>query len=125
MLGLVCELLPPSLIPTIALAPIGVIGVSVSIFFVNLFKRYATGLIARVVKRVGPSTYSIYLFHIYFLTLFAVLGASVSPGAAPILVVALGIPCAIIVPVYIQALVDRTMKLYANKEAPRGSDPHA
>ncbi len=80
MLGLVCELLPPSLIPTIALALIGVIGVSVSIFFVNLFKRYATGLIARVVKRVGPSTYSIYLFHIYFLTLFAVLGASVSPG---------------------------------------------
>ncbi len=125
MLGSVGELLPPSLIPIIGLALIGVIGVSVSIFFVNMFKRYATGLIARVVEKVSPSTYSIYLFHIYFLMLFGVLGASVSPEATPIFVVALGIPCAIIVPVYIQALVDRIMKIYANKEAPRGSDPRS
>jgi peptidoglycan/LPS O-acetylase OafA/YrhL len=125
LLGLVGESLPPSLILIITLALIGVIGVSVSLFFVNVFKSYTTGPIAKVVERVGPSTYSIYLFHIYFLTLFAVLGASASPEAVPILVVALGIPCAIIVPVYIQALVDRTMKKYANKEAPSGSDPHS
>ncbi len=99
MLGLVCKLIPPSLDSNHPHRPNRrdrcLRSPSSSS---TCTKRYATGLIARVVKRVGPSTYSIYLFHIYFLTLFAVLGASVSPGAAPILVVALGIPCAIIVP---------------------------
>lgn len=124
-LGNIIKIIPPSLSMMVALALIGAIGVSISILLVNFVGGHFTGRIQTAVEKVGSSTYPIYLFHIYFLTLFVAIGGGLGPLATAILVACIGIPSALIFPIYTQDIIDRTIafaKVRISKNLAKGTE---
>jgi peptidoglycan/LPS O-acetylase OafA/YrhL len=78
--------------------PVGAIGISLAIQFTNSFKRYFTGSIYRFIERTALSTYSIYLFHPYFIFIAGLMASGLSSVLVLFLVIIIGIPLAILIP---------------------------
>jgi len=93
----------------------GIIGISIAIQLTNSTKGYFIGPLYRIVRRVGPRTYSIFLFHPYILLAIAVLANALDSSLVPVLVIIIGIPLSIFIPPYIQDAVDYGMSRFANR----------
>lgn len=102
-----------------AMFVIGVIGVLLAIQFTNSFKRYFTGCAYHLIERIAPSTYSIYLFHSYFLSIAALLATELSPVLVLFSVIIIGIPLAILIPPYIQDAVGYAVSLMVGEPKSR------
>lgn len=73
-------------------------------------------------ERIGPATYSIYFFHLYFLSTFAALASSMGSATILLLVIVPGIPSAVIVPIYVQDLFDRVTRPLLGRRPAKGPD---
>ena len=97
----------------VAMSVVGVIGILLAIQFTNSFKGCLTKSMYQLVERLAHSTYSIYLFHSYFLSIAAIIATELSPVLVPYSVIAVGIPLAILIPPYIQDLMEYTLSALA------------
>jgi len=118
--GSIGYMFPPLMALIMKYALFGAISTSISILLVNNIKKHMTGKL-RITRKISQSTYSIYLFHIYFLTMFSMLGTIVIPGHVALLVIVLGIPCAVIAPMFIQLLYNRLIRIQSHYKMQRKS----
>lgn len=100
----------------------GAIGIVLAIYFTNVVKRHLSGRSRQLVQRTGSATYPIYIFHYYCLLFAASLALNFGQGYIPILVLLIGVPLAILLPPYIQDLVDYIMAIPSRKA--RIKNPH-
>ena len=85
---------------------VGTMSIALAIQFTNSFRKYFTVWICRFIKRIAPSTYVIFLFHVYLLNIAALIVSGFDPSLAPVIAVIIGIPLAFFIPPYIGDAVD-------------------
>lgn len=90
----------------IYLISVGMLGISVAVLLTNLLKRYVVNRINNFVRRTALSTYSIFLFSVYFMYAIGSLASGLDPVITLFAVLLIGVPLAVFFPKYIQDAVD-------------------
>lgn len=94
---------------------VGTVGISVAVWFTNSFKNMFSEPILHFLTRIALSTFSIYLFHLYFLLIASMFANLISPILVPYSVILIGIPLAILIPPYIENFINTLVLIITGK----------